>query len=445
MHATAPAAGPSDTLNQAMQAHGAGRLDAAQGLYQQLLAADPDHPDALHLLGVLQAQRGRHDEAAALIARAIAAHPDEAMFHNNLGNVCVERGLFDEAEMHFMHAIELDPGRLDALNNLGVLLSRRGDAAGAEKLLQRVIELSPDFSDARQNLASHYVRQGRLADAVQQCFDGLITAPRSTALRRMLGMAYSTMGMTSEAIAVYRAWLADEPDDALAAYHLRACTGEDVPERAPDEYVTRVFDGFARSFEAKLAALDYRAPALVAAAVARCAGAPQRRLQVLDAGCGTGLCGPLLAPHAAHLAGVDLSEGMLHRAVARRLYDELVCAELVAFLRSRPAAWDLVASADTLCYFGALEPFAEAARLALRDQGWIVFTVEALEGDAATPGDCGYRLHEHGRYSHRRHYVEATLRQAGWLAPLLEPVVLRMEAGQPVSGWLVSAQSASAS
>lgn len=433
-----PVTDPAETLAQAMAAHGAGRFDAAQSLYEQMLAAQPQHADALHLLGVLNAQRGLHEAAADLIARAIQANPAEAMFHNNLGNVCIERGRFDEAEACYMRAIELDASRLDALNNLGVLLSRLGQGEGAEKLLLRVIELAPDFADARQNLANHYLRAGNVAEAVQQCADGLIVAPRNASLRRILGVAYSLAGMRKEAIAVYRAWLEAEPGNALAAFHLQACSGEGVPERAPDAYVTGVFDSFARSFDAKLAALSYRAPELVAEAVARHAGPPAKALQVLDAGCGTGLCGPLLAPWARHLAGVDLSEGMLHKAVARQVYDELLCGELVAFLGSRAAAWGLIASADTLCYFGALEAFAAAARASLQAGGLLVFTVEAHADDEAQPD---YRLHEHGRYSHRRRYVEAALSRAGLDAVELQAVVLRMEAGLPVNGWLVSARA----
>ena len=425
-------------LQQAMQCHGGGRLDEAEAAYRSVLADEPANPDALHLLGVLRAQRGRHDEAARLIAAAIAANPHEAMFHNNFGNVCSESGRLAEAEASYLRALQLDGTRVDALNNLGVLLGARGDAQGAEKVLRRVVELAPDFADARQNLANHLFRGGRLAEAVQQCVDGLVVAPRSAALRRLLGVSYSMLGMKDEAIAVWRAWLQAEPGNALAEHHLRACTGEDVPARAADAYVQRVFDGFAASFDAKLAALSYRAPELVAQAVARHAGTPQRDLEVLDAGCGTGLCAPLLAPWTRHLAGVDLSAGMLQKAQARGGYDELVQAELVAFLRERGRRWDLIVSADTLCYFGALEAFAAAAAQALRPQGRLVFTVEALDaagGEAAAD----HRLLEHGRYSHRRGYVQGVLQAAGLDVLDISGAVLRTEGGEPVHGWVVAA------
>lgn len=421
-----------------MQDHRAGRQDDARTLYRQVLELDPREPDAWHLLGVLEAESGRYDQAADCIGRAIEARPGIAMFHNNLGNVCMERGRFDEAKASYVRAIQLEPGRIDAMNNLGVLLSRRGSPEDAEKLLQAVIALAPAFEDAHQNLANHYLREGRLHEAVQQCIDGLVVMPRNTTLHEVLVLAYSKLGRPDEAAAVCRSWLECEPDNAVAAFHLQGCLGGAVPDRAPDAYVTQVFDGFAASFDAKLAALSYQAPALVTQAVQRHAGDPVRTLDVLDAGCGTGLCGPLLAPWAASLCGVDLSTGMLRKAKTREVYDRLFRVELVEFLRQQPAAFDLVASADTLCYFGALEPFASAAAAALRPQGLLVFTVES---HADEHGAADFVLHGYGRYSHRRRYVESALRAAG-LEPIeLRAVELRTEAGDPVHGWLVSARA----
>ena len=428
----------AQTLRCAMQAHGAGQLDEAELLYRQVLETSAEHPDALHLLGVLEAQRGDNDRAAELIGRAIAAHPFEAMFHNNLGNVCIERGRFDEAEALYRKAFALDAARLDALNNLGVLLGQRGRHDEAEPMLLQVVEQAPEFTDARQNLANLYLRTGRPGFAIQVCINGVVIEPRNTALRRLLGAAYTAMGMHPEATALYRKWAEAEPDNAVARFHLQACTGEGVPDRAPDAYVATVFDGFAGSFDAKLGDLSYQAPQFVAAAVARHAGPPARSLDLLDAGCGTGLCGPLLRDFARRLDGVDLSPRMLAKAEARGGYDELACAELVEFLDTRPGAYDVIVSADTLCYFGALEGFAAAAFAALRKGGLLVFTVEAHADDDGAPR---FKLQAHGRYSHRRSYVEAVLSSAGFTAVELKPVALRMEAQQPVNGWLVSTRA----
>ena len=133
---------------------------------------------------------------------------------------------------------------------------------------------------------------------------------------------------------------------------LAACTGRDVPPRASQGFVVGIFDVFAASFESKLASLSYRAPALVAAMLEDSGLQPSKSLDVLDAGCGTGLCGPLVAPYARRLTGVDLSAGMLARAKEKNVYDALVQGELTEYLRGSSDAFDLIVSADTLVYFG---------------------------------------------------------------------------------------------
>jgi predicted TPR repeat methyltransferase len=200
--------------------------------------------------------------------------------------------------------------------------------------------------------------------------------------------------------------------------------------------VEQAFDEFAASFDAKLASLDYRAPRLVADALAATLPPPARRLDIADLGCGTGLCGPLVAPWARRLAGCDLSAAMLELAQRRAVYDVLEKAELLAYLDAHPADFDVVISADTLCYFGALDGVARAAQRALRDGGVLVFTVEALADDDGAD----YRLLPHGRYAHARAHLRSVLDGAGLQQQRIAAGVLRSEGGLPVSGWVVSAR-----
>jgi predicted TPR repeat methyltransferase len=132
---------------------------------------------------------------------------------------------------------------------------------------------------------------------------------------------------------------------------------------------------------------------------------------------------------------VDLSAGMVEKARARGGYDVLEEAELTAYLQARPDTWDLVLSADTLVYFGDLLPVLSAAHAGLRSGGWVGFTLEAMDDEAA-----GSELSPSGRYRHSRRYVQRTLEAIGFVELTITPQNLRKEVGKPVAGWVVLAR-----
>jgi len=408
-------------------------VDIAGEIYRRILDIVPDHVDALNLRGVYLHQVNRTEEGLELIRRALTLEPNASGAWNNLGNLLLTLQRYDEAGEAFERGAALAPDDPDLQNSLGLLRRAQKRHAEAEAAFRRSIELRPAFAGAYINFGHLLSDRGRTREALEQYCLGTIKAPHNRVSRKMIGISYSLLGEFDKAEKTYRDWLVEEPDNAHARHYLAACTGKDVPPRAADAYVEHTFDSFAESFDSKLAKLHYRAPELLADAVAHACGKPAKNLDVLDAGCGTGLCGPLVAGYARELVGVDLSAGMLERARSRKVYDALHKEELGAFLASHDAAYDLVISADTLCYFGALDGVAAAAYAALRPDGWMVFTVEALD-----PAEAGFRLQIHGRYAHTRAYVDATFTQAGFAAPQIIDVHLRMENGLPVAGLLVT-------
>jgi predicted TPR repeat methyltransferase len=240
-------------------------------------------------------------------------------------------------------------------------------------------------------------------------------------------------GRLDEAAGVFDDWLRKEPGNPVILYLQAACLGQGIPNRAPDAYVEQVFDDLADSFDIHLTEnLDYRAPSLVLEALSGILPPPDGTLDILDAGCGTGLCGPLLRPYARRLVGVDLSSKMLTKAAGRKTYDDLVKFELTEFLGRQTKAYDVIASADTLCYFGDLEPVLRAAAKALKTGGLLAFTLEDA-GDDTTD----YQLNPHGRYGHARSYVEGAIGKASLTVHAITSVVLRNEGKQPVPGHLV--------
>jgi predicted TPR repeat methyltransferase len=389
----------ADTLLQAaLAAHRAGRLKEAASGYRQVLQRLPEEPMALYLLGLTCFHQGEAAEAVQYLCRSLARAPGNARAWKDLGGIHMACGRLEEARDAYLKAVEHGPRLAESWYNLGVCLSKLGRPAEAIVQLQQALAREPGFTRSYEPLALLLYQSGDAAGAAQ----------------------------------VYRQWLQHEPDNPRARHMVAAATGSDLP-RAADDYIRAHFDAHAASFDSNLQQLGYHAPQRVAAALAHLATtAPVPCL--LDAGCGTGLCGPLVRPRCARLTGVDLSPAMLAQAAARGCYDELVEAELVSFMRGRPEAFDAVICVDTLVYFGALEEPLATARTALRAAGLLIFTLEAGSG--------GPRLQIHGRYTHSEAYVRQALARAGLEVLAITPEALREERQQPVAGLLVCARRA---
>jgi predicted TPR repeat methyltransferase len=199
-------------------------------------------------------------------------------------------------------------------------------------------------------------------------------------------------------------------------------------------YTSSLFDNFAKSFDITLGKLNYDMPEkLVRAACAVDGGAD---LDILDAGCGTGLCGAHLRARARHLVGVDLSANMLAKAREKNLYDDLVETDLVYFMENNLTSFDLVVSADVLNYIGDITPLARAAYLALRSRGVCVVSIESLNDHVGTP----FLLAPSGRYQHTSLCVRETFTAAGFTVDPLQETSVRLEHGIPVPAWIVLAR-----
>jgi predicted TPR repeat methyltransferase len=423
-----------EAIELAIQLQKQHHLTEAAQLYALVLDVAPQHPDALHYTGLLAHQQGRTNEALALIGQSLELSPNQADWHSNLGIVLQSDGRLGDAIAEYQRAIAINPDHANAHSNLGVLLRVAGRPEEAEAAYRTAIRLCPDHVDAYTNLGILLNGLNRAREA-SDCFCKAITLrPRHPDARRLLALAHCMIGEVDEAVKILEEWLQDEPGDPVAEHMLAACAGRDVPSRASNAFVEKTFDAFAESFEAKLHSLSYRAPDLIAAALADAGLAPDGGSEILDIGCGTGLCGPLLRPYASNLVGVDLSAGMLAHAREKNVYTDLHQSELTEFLRARHEAFDVMVSADTLVYFGDLREFCQAAAGALRRAGLLVFTLEHAVGE----DDLDFRLEPHGRYTHSQAYVRRVLAQFGLTAEA-DCAELRNEAGAPVPGLVVRA------
>jgi len=404
-----------------------GDLDGAEQAYRRALELAPGHVDAKNNLGLLLKRHGRVAEAKRIYREVIAQAPDHPMAYNNLGNLLAESGHLEEAIALLERAVSLTPEFAQAFRNLGHALSEQQQPAAAAKANQRAAELG---AEAYLGLAAALRKQGLIDEAISAYRKVIAIGGRQAIAFNILGMLLTTQQRHEEAAEVFRQWLDWDPDNPVARHMLAACRQASVPSRASDAYVQTVFDGFASAFDQRLHDLEYRAPELVAELLGRQQADATASLRILDAGCGTGLCAPLLRPYASRLTGVDLSGAMLDRARQRGGYDDLVKAELTAFLAQAQGSFDIIVSADTLVYFGDLSAVVHAASRALVPGGSLIATLERAEDEPSS----GYRLNGHGRYSHSEKYLNSVCADCGLRLEHVESAVLRLEMAEPVMG-----------
>ena len=437
--------GPSEqavAFDTALQLHIQGRVTEAETAYRELLATAPDAFRVYHLLGRLLHEQNRSDEAIECLRSSLGISPDDSQVINDLALVLQETGNLNESAACFQHLIEINPGNAQAWNNHGVVLKDTGHLEKAIAAFQKAASLDPENVDSRANLGNAYKSSGQLAESETAYREALSIDPTRLHLYPNLAAVLRRRNRLDQAAQILAQWLHHEPDNPIARHLHATCTAENPPSRAPAEYVRQVFDEFAETFDEHLKELDTQSRQLVEQALTANRLMESTPMNILDAGCGSGLCASLLKPMASTLTGVDLSSQMLERAKALGLYDDLVEAELVEHLESRPSAFDLIVVADTFGYFGDLLPPLAAARRGLSSRGFLICTIET---DEQSPENTqGYRLMTTGRYCHTRKYLENALATANLVAADITTGMLRREAGQPVSCVVVTARPGNA-
>ncbi len=363
----------------------AGQLEDALSRYQSALALVPGRPSILANLGVTQCRLGRWADAVTTLTQATQA----------------------------------DPAHRDAWVALGLSHEAMSNWAGAVHALQKGVALGASTAQLQLSLALCLLRLDRPDDALKALDKALALDPTLAEAWSQRGSLLRDAGQNQEAARCFEQALAHGADESLHRFYLASVrTGAAVPPQPPRAYVEALFDEYADDFQSHLIQhLKYQAHETLLAPL-RVGG--QRFPLVLDLGCGTGLCGQLIQPHADAVDGVDLAQAMVEQARASGAYRRVEQGDLLGFLRSADEPADLVIAADVFIYVGALEEVFAAVRQRLRPGGCFAFSVErAGEGQ-------DLQLRPSLRYAHSLAYIERLASASGlrvrenWEAPLRE-------------------------
>jgi tetratricopeptide (TPR) repeat protein len=210
---------PSDLVAKAIALHRAGNLGRAELVYRDVLSFNPQHVDALTLLGTLYAQRGDPQQGIKMMDEALAINPNHEEAHYNRGLALQRLGRQDEALISYENAVAIDPDHAEAHINRGNALQALGRFEEALESFDRVIALKPDHATAFYN-------RGHILQQMHRHHDALLNYERATVLRPDYAEAHDSRGNVlqalnrhNDALPSYEKAIALKPDYAEAYYN----------------------------------------------------------------------------------------------------------------------------------------------------------------------------------------------------------------------------------
>ncbi len=387
---------PQIWLNIAYSLKRLGRMEEAEEALATAASHATTSAEAFMALGSIELERADYTEAMEYLRHAIEAGGRNATLHATLGATLFQLGQPHEALTEYATAATLDPNEIGYKENADFLTMLTGVIDG---------EAEPAVTAFAKPLTDDNV----LLSAFNRALNFLASFEKRDAAK-----------------ALVEEWAQYYPDDEDMLYFRQVYAGKPLV-RAPNSYLAHHFDRVAGQIDASfLRSIDYRVPEHMGKMLTD-AGGTEWRGHVLDAGCGNGLLGRVLKPFARSLIGVDLSPLMVDLADASGLYDSVIKEDMLAFMGGQRGRFDLIAAADSLIYFGALEGVFAAAHGALKPGGLFMFSLETSEDTRK------FMVIANGRFKHARSYVMAAGKE-GFRAMRDTDVMLRRQVGKPVDG-----------
>lgn len=391
---------------------------------------------------------------SAVKAKNLAPTSDEVRVL--LGLLSCQENKVDNAKIYFTKAEILNPNNVAAIMGLADLYSRESNYAEAEKRYRRVIELDAKNFDTHNNYAEMLQKSGRLSEALEEYRAAVLINPTSAEVSNNLGVILRDLGEYDEALGlmfnalnlnpsldeisvniietltmlayqdvdkaslIAKNWQKKYSDNVFAKKICAVLEGKN--SEVDKVYSKKLFDNFADNYELVMQNLGYSIPMAMAGIVGYVQG------RIVDLGCGTGLVGAVIKNDENYIIGVDISQNMLQEAAKKKVYDELVCADIVEYLEQNHD-FDWVFAADVCGYISDINDIVKKLK-----NKKIVFSIEVT--DEVLKCKTGIS----GRYMHNPEYIEKVLQQNGFDDICKHELVLRSEKGQPVKGMIFMAQ-----
>lgn len=410
-----------------------GDLKAAALTLNKAQQKEPNDPRVFMLAGLMAEKAGNSAGAFEALRRSVALAPDWGPGLLELALLLARQNQFKEAIETAEKVAALEPGNLQVLAGVIDIAHRASHLEMAVRHLRRGLVLVPGDVPLRRLLARDLGNLDQHAEALELWSALIDENPQDSQARMGRVHVLVAQGQPTRALPDTMALLELAPGDSVYAYYNALAHGA-TPAHQPPELNRGLFDDMAELYDQHMVrTLKYQLPQQVAEQLI--ARYPDKKINVLDLGCGTGLLGVCLGRLDGALVGVDISKGMIEQAARHNVYHRFHHANLLDALEDTPAAlYQVLTALDVFIYAGDMAQAIPNALRILTPGGQFIFSCETAPEDGPA-----LVLQPSGRYAHQRSHVQALCEAAGFAPVEIADTVLRQENGAPVHGFVVTA------
>lgn len=438
--------------------------DEAKKLLYGIINLAKDNSDVYHLLAIIELETNNFDKSIDYFKKGYSLNPVNDYFYLNYGialiknndyakaieilTIAVKRkDNFDEAKFNLGNAFKFiknyklainiyneilnnSPFKSLSLNNMGLCYYSMNDIDQSINLYNDAIKLNDKFYEAYSNKGNSLFSKGKYLEALNEYDNSLLINPNYSLALANKGITLQKLQLYEEAIIQFKAALKINPNLSNISIALAALEQKNIPTIAPQNYVEELFDRYADNFDDDLInQLNYKSPKLLYQRYQKLSN--NSNINILDLGCGTGLCGEEFKKISNKLIGVDLSTEMLKKAAHRQIYSELIQSDICDYMKNSNTKFELILCADVLVYMGDLSSFFSLIKKCLNNNGVCLFTIESSQSNT-------FELKNSQRYGHSLEYISSlTLNNNLTLIDSIKSV-LRNDKGVGVEGYIVT-------
>ena len=337
-------------------------------------------------------------------------------------------GNYLQVEQIYLDLVAKAPGNEIVLQNLVAIVQKFPDIEQALMLISNAISCNNGFYYLHNMQGILLCNLGRYLEA-KKAFKRTIKAAEQLDFGyHGIADAHMALGQRDQAKQYYYEAWSRNPNNQYCKY-LYEMLGGINPERAPDDYVIKLFNYYAGNFDQHLVLnLAYKTPYIIADKIRVILTGNQ--YNALDLGCGTGLVAEALRARdlVQNIVGVDIAPKMIERAAARNLYSSLHCLNIEDFLQNSTGQYDIITALELFLYIGKLDTvFLHISRI-MAAGAVFAFSIEALSGDEE------YKLQANGRYAQSSAYINKLAALCDLRVILAEKTELRKQGANDAQG-----------